>query len=356
MGEPVKVGVIGVGVGSSHIRSFIKVPDQIEVVAMADLDEERLSKIARVCEEAGVRPRSFTDYHKMLQLDEIEIVIVATPNFLHAPMAVDCLRAGKHVLVEKPPSHNVEGAQQMLEAVRETGRKCMIGLANRFRDECQRLKQIIGRGDFGRIYFAKTGWTRRRGIPVGSLSGWFLDRDRSGGGALIDLGVHVLDLTWWLIGCPRPKSVSGVAYDPFIKALDNPKASVEDLAAAIVRFADGSSLFIEASWASFTDRERGYSRILGTKAGIDVDLFPVGGEQVFQMHTEKEGDWYDITFPQFARIEYEPVLRNQLLYLARCAREGTENMANAEEGLLLMRILCGIYESAQTGKEILLDT
>ncbi len=353
----VRVGVIGVGMGGAHIRSFLKDQERIEVVAIADLDEERMGKTVRVCTEAGARaPRCFTDYHEMLELDEIEIVVVATPNFLHAPMAVDCLRAGKHVLVEKPPSNSVKGARQILEAVRETGTRCMIGLMNRFRTEMRRLKRIIERDDFGDIYFAKTGWIRRRGIPIGSGAGWFVDRERAGGGPLVDLGVHVFDLTWWLMGCPKAKSVTGITYDPFIRRLREAKANVEDLAVGFVRFTNGASLFVEASWASHISHERGYSQILGTRAGIDVDLFPVGDKKVFSMHTEREGDWYDVTFPQFARIDWQPVLRNQLLYFAECIREGKENMANADEGLELMRILHAIYESAQAGKEIRLDT
>lgn len=357
MGEPVKVGVIGVGMGSAHIRSFLKDQDAVEVVAVADLDTNRMNKIVGLCSEAGAAaPRCFTDYHEMLTLDEIEVVIVATPNFLHAPMAADCLRAGKHVLVEKPPSNSVAGAQQILDAVRETGNRCMIGLTNRFREEIRRLKRIIKRDDFGEVYFAKTGWTRRRGIPVGTAQGWFLDRERSGGGPLIDLGVHVFDLTWWLMGCPKAASVTGVTYDPFIKALEGQNANVEDLAAGFVRFTNGTSLFVEASWASHVGREGGYCQILGTKAGIDVDLFPVDDGKVLKMHTEKEGDWYDITFPQFERIDWQPVLRNQLLYFVECIREGKENMADAEQGLELMRILCGLYESAAAGREIRLDT
>ena len=277
---------------------------------------------------------------------------MATPNFLHAPMAADCLRAGKHALVEKPPSHTVAGAQQIADAVQETGNRCMIGLTNRFRIEVRRLKRIIERDDFGEIYFAKAGWTRRRGIPG---SEWFLDQERAGGGPLIDLGVHVYDLTWWLMGCPKARSVTGVTYDPFIREMKEMTGNVEDLAAGFVRFTNGASLFVEASWASHVAREIGYSQILGTRAGVDVDLFPLGDRKVFTMHAEKEGDWYDITFPQYDTIDWQPVLRNQLLYFAECIREDKPNMAGAEEGLELMRVLCGLYESARTGKEVLLE-
>jgi predicted dehydrogenase len=235
--------------------------------------------------------------------------------------------------------------------VRETGKRCMIGVTNRFRTEIGRLKAIVERGDFGDIYFAKTNWIRRRGIPVGG-AGWFVDHERAGGGPLIDLGVHVLDLTWWLMGCPKPASVTGVTYDPFMRALNDAKANVEDMAAGFVRFKNGSALSVEASWAGHIDRERGSTFLYGTKAGIDIDLLPVGDRKVFCMYTERDGDWLDITFPQYDRVDWQPVLANQLLYFADCIHEGKPNMASAEEGVEVMRMLCGIYESAKTGREV----
>jgi predicted dehydrogenase len=356
MGNPVRVGVIGAGMGGVHVRGFLKHQERIKVVALADVDEQRMDRVVRACTEAGAAaPQRFTDYRKMLDVDEIEIVLIATPNFLHAPMAVDSLRAGKHALVEKPASDTVEGARQILDAVRETGNRCMIGVSNRFRTEIGRLKAIIERGDFGNIYFVKTGWTRRDGIPIGSGANWFVDHDRAGGGPLIDLGVHVLDLAWWLMGCPKPESVTGVTYDPFIRNMKGVKADVEDLAAGFIRFADGAALFLEASWASHTDRERGYCALLGTKSGIDIDLYPVADGKVFRMYTQKKGDLYDVTLPQYDRLDWQPVLCDQLLYFAGCIRKGKPNMADAQEGLDVMRMLCGLYRSAETGHEVLLE-
>ena len=140
---------------------------------------------------------------------------------------------------------------------------------------------------------------------------------------------------------------------PFLLMLE--RMRVEDLAAGLVRFANGAALFLEASWASHTDRERGYCTLLGTKSGIEIDLYPVADRKVFSMYTEKEGDWYDITFPQYERIDWRPVLCDQLLYFAACIRRGKENMANAEEGLDVMRMLCALYESAETGREVRLE-
>ncbi len=355
MGGPVKIGLIGAGWGRYHVRSYLEDRERIAVAAIADLDEERLRRVTELSRAAGAEPpRCYTDYRTLLEREDLTIVVIALPNFLHAPVAVDCLRAGKHALVEKPPSNSVEGAQHIVEAVRETGSRCMIGVTNRFRPETQRLKAIIERGDLGEIYYGKTGWLRRRGIPVGSSAGWFLDRKRAGGGALIDIGVHVLDLTWWLMGSPKPAAIAGVAYDHFIKGLSDVKADVEDFAAGLIRFTNGASLAIEASWASHIDHDRGYSRILGTAAGLDMDLRALGERQPLCIYTEKDGDWFDINLPQYERVDWEGALRSQLLYFAECIREGRDNMANAEHGLELMRMLCGLYESANAGREVLL--
>ena len=355
-GKKVRVAVIGAGMGTAHVRGFVRRPDKIDVVAAADLDDERMKRIVRACQDAGLAsPKLFTDYRKMLELDEIEFVVVATPNHLHAPMAIDCLRAGKHVIVEKPPSNTVAGAQKILDAVRKTGGRCMIGVTNRFRAEMRRLKAIIERGDLGDVYYAKTGWTRRQGIPEGSAANWFVDKERAGGGPLIDLGVHVLDLTWWLMGCPKPVAVTGATYDPFIREMKNAKANVEDFAIGFIRFANGASLFLETSWAGHTDRERGYSTFYGTKAGVDADLLPVANAKVFNIHTTRDGDWFDATMPQYDQVDWQPVLANQLLYFADCVREGKPNMADAQDGLTVMRMLCGLYESAEKGKEVRLD-
>jgi len=356
MTEPVKVGVIGLGLGRAHVTAFLKKQDAIEVVAVSDLNEQRMDEAARTCTDAGApAPRRFTDYRDMLELDPLDIVVIATPNFLHAPMAVDCLRAGKHALVEKPPSDTVEGARRILDAVRETGNRCMIGLTYRFRSGVERLKQLIVGGEFGDLYFAKTGWTRPRAIPTGS-DGWFLDKKRAGGGPLIDLGVHLFDMTWWLMGCPKPHSVTGTTYDPFLRNLKDTHASVEDLAAGFVRFANGAAVFVEASWASHTEASRMYSHLLGTKAGATIDFLAVGDRRAIRVHTEREGEHDEITYPEFEHIVWDPGFIDQLLYFAQCIREGRPNMADAAEGLQLMQIICGLYESARTGNEVLLGT
>ncbi len=345
-----KVGIIGAGMGSCHLRSFAKIPDEVEVTAVCDTDNKRLDA---VCDEHRILNR-FTDYKKMLKEAEMDIMIVATPNYLHAPMTIDCLRAGKDVLVEKPPADNVEGAEAILKAVRETRKKCMYALNNRFREDSQMLKRLIDGGEFGKIYFAKAGWIRRKGIP----SGWFCDKKRAGGGALIDLGVHILDLIWWYMGMPKATTVSGVAYDNFMKKTGQRNASVEDYAAALIRFEDDKSMFVEASWASYIEREKASAELLGTKSGIDLDLFPGRESKVFKMYTEKSDSWFNITFPQYDQtdfFDYTQMLRNQILYFIGCVRNDKENIANAEEGVELMKMLIGVYESAEKKKEVVLN-
>jgi len=357
MGKLARVGIIGAGMGRAYIKAFVRAQETVETTAVVDLDEERLEISRSLCTEAGApEPQCFTDYHEMLKLDEIEFVVVATPNFLHAPMAVDALRAGKHVLIEKPPSNDLAGTERIAEAVRETGGRCMIGLSNRFRREIGELKKIIERGETGDIYFAKARWTRRSGIPVGSGGGWFGDRARSGGGPLIDLGVHVYDLTWWLMGCPKPVSVTGATYDALIRKREDIKADVEDLAAGFVRFANGASLFLETSWAGHVEKEIGHVQLLGTEAGLDFELFAWQENKMCRMSTEVDGVQRDITFPKFGDRDWRTMFLNQFLHFLESVREDKPNMADAEQGLELMRVLCGLYESAKTGREVVLDT
>lgn len=357
MEEKVRAGVIGAGWGRYHVESYLQDQDHIAVVAIADLDEARLRTVVNSCTAAGAdAPKTYTDHTALLERDDLDVVVVALPNYLHAPMAVDCLEAGTAVLVEKPPSNTVEGAQQIADAVERTGGRCMVGVTSRFRPEIGRLKTMIEGGELGQIYYAKTGWTRRRGIPIGSGDGWFIDHTRAGGGALIDIGVHALDLTWWLMGAPKPATVSGVTYDYFMKELREAKGDVEDFAAGLIRFTNGMAVSVEASWASHIEHGQGYTQILGTKAGLDMDLEARGDRKPICIYTDKGDDWLDISLARCERVDWREAIRGELIYFARCVRHGTANMADAEEGLDLMRMLCGLYESARTGAEVALNT
>src|SRR4051794_8316733 len=206
--RPLRVGVIGAGVGTAHILGYNQLPG-VEVRALADLNDERLQQVAA---KYGV-PETYHAYEELLAQPEIDAVSICLPNVLHAPVTIAALRAGKHVLVEKPLARTVAEGQAMLTTAQETGRILMVAFNQRYRSDMQWLKQYVDTGALGRIYYAKAHWMRRSGIP--RLGSWFVSQAQAGGGPLIDLGVHVLDMALYLMGEPQPESVSASAYAEF---------------------------------------------------------------------------------------------------------------------------------------------
>lgn len=333
-----KVGVVGTGIGQFHIRGYQKV-EGVEVTALVDLEKERARTIARQYHI----PYALTDYQDLIDMDEIEAVSVCTPNALHREVAVAALEAGKHVLCEKPLAHNAEEGAKIVEVARKSGKKLMMAFNNRFRGDTGVLKRYIEAGELGEIYYAKTGWVRRRGIPGHGT--WFTTKALSGGGPLIDLGVHVLDLTLWLMGSPKARSVVGATYAKFGPTQRPPKGrkgtfDVEDLATAFIRLKNGATVFLEASWASNVGAERTYSELMGTRGGAEWSPL--------RIYQEKHGTLVDLEprFPQISGHEAE------IAHFVECIWNDQEPMAPGEEGLEIMRILDAIYLSAETGKEV----
>jgi predicted dehydrogenase len=199
---PIKVGVIGAGVGRLHLLGYRALGDAVEITALCDSNQERLIKTA---DEFDI-PLRFTDIDQLVSSDEIDAVSVALPNHLHTPVATAALETGHHVLCEKPLAENVEAAQSLVEAVETAKTKFMMCFNRRYRRDVQWMKQLVDTGKLGQIYQVNAGWVRETGIPSG---GWFGSKAMSGGGPLIDLGVHVLDAVMWLLNHPAPLTVSG---------------------------------------------------------------------------------------------------------------------------------------------------
>ena len=198
MSQPrLRVGVIGAGVGALHLSAYAQLP-QVDIVALAGLDDDR---VRRVAAEYQV-PQTYREYEHLLAAPDIDAVSVCLPNVLHAPVSIAALRAGKHVLVEKPLARNAEEARAIAEAAHAHDRVLMVSFDKRYRNDVQWIRQYIDSGALGRIYYAKAHWMRRAGIP--RLGSWFVSKEQAGGGPLIDLGVHVLDMAMYLLGEPRP--------------------------------------------------------------------------------------------------------------------------------------------------------
>ena len=330
------MAVVGVGMGRCFV-SALKGHPNAEVVAICDVNEERARRVA---EEFDV-PKVYTDYKEMLQDPKINAVGVSTPNFLHAPVAIAAFEAGKNVLCEKPQATNAKEGQAMVDAAKKANKVFMMGFNNRFRADTQLLKRYIENGELGEIYYAKTGWVRRAGIP--GLGGWFTTKAMSGGGPLIDLGVHVLDLTLWLMGNPRPVSVMGSSYAKFGPKLAEKQGGtydVEDLAAGFIKLENGGTVILEASWQQYVERERIYSTLCGTEGGADVEPF--------RIYKCINGNQADIT-PHFHPVSGHDM---EVRHFVECLLSGDEPLATGEHGLHIMKILDAIYESTNTGKSV----
>lgn len=333
MTRKVKVAVIGLGIGRLHLSNYAKLP-YAEVVALCDIDERRLHSAQQ---EFNV-PRVFTDYQKLLEMEELEAVSVALPNYLHAPVTIAALRAGKHVLCEKPMALNAQEAEEMLQEAKKARRQLMIHFNQRFSPEAMYVYQLIQKGYLGEIYHGRTLWTRRRFIP--GLGGWFTQKKLSGGGPLIDLGVHMLDLALWWMGYPRMKEVLGATFSkigPRIAQEQSALFDVEDLATGLIRFENGATLYLEASWAGFyEENETLLTELLGTEGGVCRK----NGE--VKIVVQKEGAFLEETPHRY------PPCPNPQEHFVQCILKEEPVLPSGEQGLEVMRILDALYASAQS--------
>ncbi|WP_399632007.1 Gfo/Idh/MocA family protein [Sporosarcina sp. SG10008] len=348
-----KVGVIGGGsISEFHIIPYMK-NDRVELVALCDSNEQRLAKVG----ERYSVTELYSNYEELLQNPEIDAVSICTWNNTHAVIANAALEAGKHVLVEKPLSMTVAQALAVEAAVKKSGKVLQVGFVRRHGDNTKLLKQFIDQDELGEIYYAKASCLRRLGNP----GGWFSDQSKSGGGPLIDLGVHMIDICWYLMGKPRPVSVSGNTYSKlgnrshiqnlsFYQAADYDPAlnDVEDLANALIRFDNGASLFVDVSFTLHAKEDELYVKLFGEKGGAEI-------EPKLVMVTEKSNTILNVT-PQVDNLsfDFEKAFKNEINHFVDCCKEGKETIAPVADGVQIMRMLNAVYESAKTGKEVYL--
>lgn len=349
--KKLNIGVIGTGsISQSHLNAYANNP-HATLVAVCDLNEERAQKAA----ETYGASRVYTDYHELLADEAVEAVSICTWNHTHAEIAIAAIKAGKHVLVEKPLSMSVEEAEAVRDAVRASDRILQVGFVRRY-DACAQLaKRFADQDEFGELYYAKASLIRRLGNP----GGWFADKDRSGGGPLIDIGVHVIDLSWYLMGRPKVKSVSGNVYSKLgnrsnIKGLsfyqaadyDASRNTVEDMANAVIRFENGASILVEVSYALHAKSDESAVRLYGTKGGFEID-------PELTIVSERHDTILNVT-PQVDSLKFDfaKAFQSEIDSFVNSALTGTEPLSPVEDGLTMMRILRAIYESAEQGKEI----
>ena len=359
MDKKIKIAVIGCGgISNCHLGGYSRNPN-VEIYALCDINRARAEEKAK---KYGVpEERVFGDKDKMLAaLPEIDAVSVCTWNNAHAECTIAALNAGKDVLCEKPMAMNAAEAAAMKAAADKSGRLLMIGFVRRHGNDAALVKDFIDNGWFGDIYYAKAQYLRRNGNP----GGWFGDKSRSGGGPLIDLGVHVIDLVRYLVGNPKPVSAYGATYRKLgnrpdvkgsmaylsadAKAKDQEICDVEDLASALVRFDNGMTLSVEASFSLNLKSDTGNIEIYGDKAGAKMD-------PELHLFTNLNGYMANVDFAQKTSLSFDGLFDKEINHYVDCLLGKAKCIAPAEDGVTLMKILDAIYKSAATGHESVID-
>ena len=349
MSATVRLGFIGAGsIGNVHMEAFRNMPGAA-LEAVTDVVRPLAEAAAARC---GI-PKVCDSAEELLADGQIDAVVVGVPNRWHAEMAVAALRQGKHVLVEKPMGIHARAAREIVDAQRETGKAVVVGHQWRWEWLSLAIREQAAKGELGRVYAAKAGWFRRKGIP--GWGTWFTQKDVSGGGPLIDIGVHMIDLSLWLMGNPKPVAVSGSAFSAFgparkgIGTWGKPNwdgyCDVEDMAMALIKMEDGSALALEVSWAVHMDTDAvPYIHLLGTEGGASWHL--------------KKGKFLTEKFDKPLETQLEAPAgdagsRVRLCeHFLACVRGEAEPLTSAVTGLTNNMILDAIYESSQSGREV----
>ncbi|UUX33900.1 Gfo/Idh/MocA family protein [Fundicoccus culcitae] len=352
-----RVGVIGCGgIGTKkHLPALAQI-EEVEIVALCDIIVERAVDAKK--EFGTADTEVFADYQEMLDKVDLDVVHVCTPNSSHAELSIAALEADCHVMCEKPMAKTAKEARAMVEAAKRTGKKLTIGYQNRFRTDSQHLHKIVEDGGLGDIYFAKAHAIRRRAVPTWGV---FLDEEAQGGGPLIDIGTHALDLTLWLMNNYKPKFVVGNAYHKLAEhknsanawgPWDPSKFTVEDSAFGYVVMENGASIFLEASWALNTlDVKEAKTTLMGDKAGADMNNgLTINGEEYGLMY-EKEVNLTTGGVDFYEGMENDPELIEARQWIDAILNDTTP-VVLPEQALVVTEILEAIYESSKTGKPV----
>lgn len=357
--EKVRVGIIGCGniARGKHMPGLSKIKE-VEMVAFCDLIPERAEAAAKQFGVPGAK--TYVDYRDLLARDDIDVVHVCTPNDSHAPITIDALRAGKHVMCEKPMALDSAEARAMVAAHKESGKKLTIGYQGRFRAESQHLKALADDGVFGEIYFAKALALRRRAAPV---RGSFLNKAKQGGGPLIDIGTHALDLTLWIMNNYEPESAIGSVYYKLgpqgigvytntYGTWDPKNFEVEDSAFGFIKFKNGATVILESSWLLNTlIVAEAKTVICGTEAGADLlDGLRVNGEEYGRLYTKIP----ELTAGGVAYFDAKSERPGDVEARAwiDAVINDTDPLVLPEQALVVSEILEAIYKSAETNQEV----
>lgn len=360
MSKRLKVGIIGCGgiANGKHLPS-LKAINRVDLVAFCDLIEEKAIKAAK--EYGTPDAKVYTDYQELLKDDSIDVVHVLTPNRMHAQISIDALHAGKHVMCEKPMAKTAEDARRMVAAAKESGKKLTIGYQHRHKPETQYLKQVIDSGELGDIYYAKALAIRRRGTPNWGV---FLNEYEQGGGPLIDIGTHSLDLTLYLMNNYKPRMVVGTSYKKCENAecgnpwggWDPKQHTMEDAAFGFIVMQDGATITLDATWALNTIEPipEGSVQLMGSKAGAQIKNGVSVNKGEYGRLVEKRPDMSAGGVAFYDGVKETPGITEQRRWYDAIEND-TDPVVLPEQACVVSEILEAIYTSARTGKPVYFD-
>ncbi len=349
-----KVAIIGCGTiaNAAHIPNYLK-NDQVEIKYFCDIIPKRAEEMVT---KYGCG-KAVCDYHEILDDPELEAVSVCTPNYAHAPISIDFLKAGKNVLCEKPAARTYAEAKTMLDAQHETGKVLNIGVVNRFNDNVNKIKELIDAGELGEVYQVYVSFRAHRSIP--GLGGAFTTKAIAGGGVLIDWGVHYLDIVMYCCGDPKPLTASAETFSRLGKDMANytyvnmwagpPKLdgeySVEEGITGLVR-TDGPVITLNGAWAQNIGEAETYIDFIGDKAGIRLQY---GGG--FTLYGTKNGMLTTTTNQLTTRDHFN----NEINAFVDCVRSGKKLPSHIDTNILTSKLMQALYDSAQCHREVVLE-
>ncbi len=355
----VKVGIVGCGgiANGKHLPAIQK-NGNFEIVAFCDIIKERAEEAKQ--KYGTPDARVYTDYNELVK-EDIEAVYVLTPNKSHSIISVAAMKAGKHVMCEKPMAKSYADAKLMLDTAKETGKLLTIGYQNRYRQDSKYLKRACENGDMGEIYYAKAHAIRRRAVPTWGV---FLNEEEQGGGPLIDIGTHALDLTLWMMDNYEPESVTGSVYRKLADQTEQGNAfgewdpkefTVEDSAFGFIKMKNGATIHLESSWAlNSLEVDEAKTSLCGTKAGADMkDGLRINRVQYNKQIVEKPDLKSGGVAFYSGKSEEAQDIEQQIFYDAIV--NGKDLVVKPEQAIVVTRILEAIYESARTGKTVYFD-
>jgi len=357
--DKIRVGVIGCGgiASGTHVPNYLKLQD-VSVVACADIDESRARDFAK---RFNI-PAYYKDYRDMLDKESLDAVSVCTPNVAHKDPSIAAMKAGAHVLVEKPMAASLKDAIEMWETSKKTNRVLIVGFQTRFSPSIVLLRDIVASGELGSIYYARALHLRRWGIPP---SPTFIDVKLSGGGALLDIGCYAVDTAMYVLGFPEPKTVTGITYAKFGRNRKYAEIGcwgskwkpeefqVEDMAVGFVKFENGLSMVVETSWASYINTSGIFNLVLlGDEGGAQMDPLEIyKGLELEELKKRAYGPLNLAAKP----IDHLPSIDIYYMRIANfieSVKLGKPLFSSADEGIKVQAILDAIYKSASLNREV----